>query len=75
MHGLTRSSRRVDGGASEDPEANAFIVDFEEVGDSDVVRKVLGDLTAKGLEVTEAGLRKEMERLMAIAGQQITSEA
>ena len=62
-------------GTSADAYAKEVVAaDFEEVGDADVVRKVLGDLTTKGLEVTEAGLRKEMERLMAVAGDQITSE-
>ncbi len=31
--------------------------DFEEAGDGDVVRKVLGDLTAKGVALTEPQLR------------------
>ena len=40
--------------------------DFEEAGDQDVVRKVLGDLTAAGIEcdeakVTEALRNKEIE--------------
>ena len=39
--------------------------DFEESGDADVVRKVLGDLTAKGAAVTEKELRVKMDELMA----------
>lgn len=31
--------------------------DFEEAGDADVVRKVLGDLTAAGHDIDEAGVR------------------
>jgi hypothetical protein len=41
--------------------------DFEEAGDGDVVRKVLGDLTAKGVAVTEPQLRVKMDELMATA--------
>ncbi len=41
--------------------------DFEESGDADVVRKVLGDLTAKGVAVTEPQLRVKMDELMATA--------
>lgn len=32
--------------------------DFEEAGDDDVVRKVLGDLTAAGVDITEHALRR-----------------
>ena len=41
--------------------------DFEESGDADVVRKVLGDLTAKGVAVTEPEIRVKMDELMATA--------
>ena len=41
--------------------------DFEEAGDADVVRKVLADLTAKGVAVTEPQLRVKMDELMAAA--------
>ena len=45
--------------------------DFEEAGDGDVVRKVLGDLTAKGVAVTEPQLRVKMDELMALAVAQV----
>ena len=45
--------------------------DFEESGDADVVRKVLGDLTAKGVAITEPQLRVKMDELMAQAIQQV----
>jgi hypothetical protein len=41
--------------------------DFEEAGDGDVVRKVLGDLTAKGVAITEQQVRVKMDELMAQA--------
>ena len=41
--------------------------DLQEAGDADVLRKVLGDLTAKGAAVTEAQLRAKMDELMAQA--------
>lgn len=41
--------------------------DFEESGDADVVRKVLGDLTAKGVAATESEIRVKMDELMATA--------
>ncbi len=53
-------------------EANAYAKevvasDFEEAGDGDVVRKVMGDLAAKGVALTEAQLRVKMDELMAQA--------
>jgi len=45
--------------------------DFEESGDADVLRKVLGDLTAKGIAVTEPELRVKMDELMAAAVMQV----
>jgi len=45
--------------------------DFEESGDKDVVRKVLADLTAKGVTVTEPQLRVKMDELMATAVMQV----
>jgi hypothetical protein len=45
--------------------------DFEEAGDGDVVRKVLGDLKAKGVAVTEQQLRVTMDELMAQAVAQL----
>ena len=56
--------------------ANAYAkevvaADFEEAGDSDVLRKVLGDLTAKGAAVTEAEIRIKMDQLMAQAVVQV----
>jgi len=48
--------------------------DFEEAGDADVVRKVIGDMTGKGIELTERALRQEMDRLGATARDQIEKE-
>ena len=35
--------------------------DFEEAGDEDVVRKLLGDLTSAGVEVDDATIRQTLE--------------
>ena len=45
--------------------------DFEEAGDGDVVRKVMGDLSAKGVAMTEPQLRVKMDELMAAAVMQL----
>jgi hypothetical protein len=57
-------------------EANAYArevvaADFEEAGDGDVVRKVMGDLTAKGIAITELQIRAKMDELMAQAVMQV----
>jgi hypothetical protein len=41
--------------------------DFEEAGDGDVVRKVMGDIKVKGIAVTEQQIRVKMDELMAQA--------
>ena len=48
--------------------------DFDEPGDDDVLRKVLGDLEGKGIETSEHLIRKEMDRLMAVARHQVLGE-
>ena len=45
--------------------------EFEDAGDADVVRKVLADLAAKSVAVTEAQIRAKMDELMAQAVAQV----
>ena len=45
--------------------------EFEQAGAADVVRKVMGDLAAKGVVLTEAQLRVKMDALMAQAAIQV----
>ncbi len=35
--------------------------DFEEAGDEDVIRKVLGDMTSAGIDIDEAGVRTALD--------------
>ncbi|HWK40563.1 MAG TPA: DUF1476 domain-containing protein [Croceibacterium sp.] len=49
--------------------------DFEEAGDEDVIRKVLGDLTAAGVDVDEAGVRAALEEKAVEAKRQLMSES
>jgi hypothetical protein len=56
--------------------ANAYAkevvaAEFGEGGDADVVRKVVGDLTAKGVAVTEQQIHAQMAELMAQAVAQV----
>ncbi|URD60671.1 DUF1476 domain-containing protein [Sphingomonas sp. KRR8] len=48
-----------------DVEADAYAkdvvrADFEEAGDEDVIRKVLGDLTSAGVDTDEATIREQL---------------
>ncbi|HUT51306.1 MAG TPA: DUF1476 domain-containing protein [Alphaproteobacteria bacterium] len=48
--------------------------DFDEPGDDDVLRKVLGDLSAKGVDKSRPQVRKQMDDLMEVARRQIMEE-
>ncbi len=48
--------------------------DFEEPGDDDVLRKVLADLTAKGVDKSEHQIRRQMDELMVTAKEQVLTE-
>jgi hypothetical protein len=58
--------------AETDAYAKAVVqADFEEAGDEDVVRKVLGDLTAAGVDVDGAAVRRELEAKLVEARRQL----
>ncbi|WP_438727003.1 DUF1476 domain-containing protein [Parasphingorhabdus sp. DH2-15] len=48
--------------------------DFEEAGDEDVIRKLLGDLTSAGVDVDDAAVRAALEEHMIEARRQFTQE-
>ena len=48
--------------------------DFEEAGDEDVIRKVLGDLTAAGVDVDEAKIRDTLGHKLVDARRQIIEQ-
>jgi hypothetical protein len=45
--------------------------DFEEAGDEDVVRKVLGDLTGAGVDISDAEVRQALADLAVEARRQL----
>jgi len=49
--------------------------DFEEAGDEDVIRKLLGDLTSAGVEMDDAGIRTALSEKMVEARRQFIEEA
>ena len=62
-----------------DAEADAYAkdvirADFEEAGDEDVIRKVLGDLTGAGVDADEAKVREAIGHKEAEARRQIMEQ-
>jgi len=53
---------------------DVVISDFDEPGDDDVLRKVLGDLTKNGVTCDQHSLRHEMDRLLAVATEQVKAD-
>jgi len=49
--------------------------DFEEAGDEDVIRKLLGDLTSAGVEVDDAMIRAALDAKMVEARRQFIEQA
>ena len=49
--------------------------DFEEAGDGDVIRKVLGDLTSAGIDIDEAGVRTALDEKAVEARRQLMTES
>lgn len=50
---------------------DVIAADFEEPGDADVLRKVLGDFQKAGLAVTEKEVREQMHNLLSVARDQV----
>lgn len=63
----------LSGDAADAYAKEVVIADFEEPGDDDVARKVAGDLEGNGVGAQD--VRREMDRLMPIAAEQIASES
>ena len=51
------------------------MADVEEAGDDDVIRKVIGDLSAAGIARTDADLKEQLARLLPVARDEINREA
>ena len=64
----------ISGEAADAYAKDVVVSDFDRPGDEDVLEKVLKDLTDKGLDIPSSKLRKEMDRLMDIAREQVRSE-
>lgn len=64
----------LEGDAADAYSKEVVVSDFDEPGDADVLRKVHHDLTDKGIEISEHGVRNEMDRLLNQAKQEIANE-
>ena len=61
----------LSGDAANDYAKTVVAAEFGGAGDADVVRKLMGDLAAKGVAITEAEIRAKMDKLMAEAVKQV----
>jgi hypothetical protein len=50
------------------------LADFEVPGPDDVVRKIVQDFKAAGVDISEHRIRKHLEDLMAVAKEQVMKE-
>ena len=81
---IARRNRLLGGWAARlmglsDAEADAYAkdvirADFEEAGDEDVIRKLLGDLTAAGVEIDDSKIREALAHKEAEARRQIMEQ-
>lgn len=70
--GLWAADRMGLSGASAEQYAKEVVAaDFEMPGDEDVLKKVLKDLRAKGLDITDTEVRKQMDKLVETAREQV----
>jgi hypothetical protein len=81
---IARRNRLLGGWAARlmglsDAEADAYAkdvirADFEEAGDEDVIRKLLGDLTAAGVETDDSKIREALAHKEAEARRQVMEQ-
>ena len=64
----------IDGADAAAYAKQVVISDFEEPGDDDVLRKVLGDLQAKGRSEDGTDVRRQMDRLLDQAKEEMMQE-
>jgi hypothetical protein len=68
MLGQWAAGRLGKSGADADEYAKSVVMaDFEEAGDGDVIRKVMGDLEAGGHKASEAEIRTKLDELLSQA--------
>lgn len=53
---------------------DVILSDFAEIGDDDVLQKVLTDLQKGGIDIQQAELRSKMTALLTVAKQEVMTE-
>ena len=53
---------------------SVVIADLEEAGDNDVIRKILADLAAAGVAVSESQVKEELARLLPVARDEVARD-
>ncbi len=64
----------LSGAAADDYAKEVVAADFIRAGDSDVIEKVVSDLTAKSITVSEAEVRQQLDALTKTARDQVMTE-
>jgi hypothetical protein len=64
----------LSGQAATDYAKEVVAADFSKPGDDDVIEKVVADLTAKKVAVSAGDVRKELDKLMAVAKEQLMKQ-
>ena len=74
--GLWAAAQMGKTGADAEAYAKEVVVaDFTRAGDSDVIEKVVSDLKAKNVSVTDADVRAQLDKLAHTAREQIVAES
>jgi len=68
------AAQRMGLDAAETDARSVVQAEFEEAGDEEVIRKVLGDLLLAGVDVTEAEIRKSLEARTVEARRQLMGD-
>ncbi|MFG1349756.1 DUF1476 domain-containing protein [Xanthobacter autotrophicus] len=61
----------LSGEAAEAYAKEVVVADLEEAGDEDVFRKLRGDFDAKGVEVSDHQIRRNMDEFLALAAAEV----
>ena len=64
----------IKGAAVDDYVKSVIEADLEEAGDGDVIRKVLADFKAKGIDMSEHRIKRRLEEFYEQARQQVTGQ-
>lgn len=65
----------LSGDEVKDYAASVVKADLEEEGDQDVIRKVMADIEAKGVDISVHRVEKQLDEFFATAKEQIMNEA